>query len=238
MLVLTLLLSAYAEDDRGTRLAALRTEVDTLRDDVRRERAALDARLGALQSARADVDLEISRETLALERLQLALDDAQKSSRATEGQYDALIPVLTSGILALRGTIEAGLPFRRAERLAALAELETALTTGSTPPDKVASRLWQQVEDELSLARENAVDRQVIVLDGQEHLSDVARLGMVALYFRTPTGEVGWAERDGRWTRATGRTERAQIDELFTALEQRTRTGWFELPGGLPEVTP
>ena len=39
-------------------------------------------------------------------------------------------------------------------------------------------------------------------------------------------------------TRATGRTERAQIDDLFTALEQRIRTGWFELPGGFPKVTP
>ena len=238
MLPLALLLSAYAEDDRGTRLAELRTEVDALRDDVQRERAALDARLGALQGARADVDLEISRETLALERLQLALDETRTANRSSAGQFETLVPVLAAGITRLRATIAASLPFRRPERLAAVDELETALNSGTTPPDKVASRLWQLVEDELSLARENAVDRQVIVLDSQEHLADVARLGMVALYFRTPTGDVGWAEPDGSWTRATGRTERAQIDALFTALEQRTRTGWFELPGGFPEVTP
>ncbi|MEZ4323021.1 MAG: DUF3450 family protein [Myxococcota bacterium] len=236
LLAFLLAVPAHAEDDRGARLAALRAEVETLRATVARERADLDGRASDLDVRRREIELEVDRERLALERLQLTVKDAREEAGNAEGRFDDLGPVVLDGIERLKTRVKAGLPFRQTERLAALDELEAATRSGSIPPDKAASRLWQIVEDELALGRENAVDRQVVTVAGEERLADVARLGMVAMYWRTDDGSVGWAERDGTFTAATTRTERAELDALFTALEQRIRTGWFALPGGLPET--
>ncbi|MCB9676887.1 MAG: DUF3450 family protein [Alphaproteobacteria bacterium] len=236
VLALLLPLVASAEDTRGARLAELRAEVETLRAEVARERTDLDARLEDLDVRRREIELEADRERLALERLQLTVKGAREEAGTSDGRFDGLKPVVLEGIASLRARVQGGLPYRRTERLGALDELETQTRSDAITPDKAASRLWQIVEDELALSRENTVDRQVIAVDGEERLADVARLGMVALYWRTEDGACGWAERDGSFAKASTRTEKAQIDELFTALERRMRTGWFDLPGGLPEA--
>lgn len=234
MLVLLFLL-AHADDSRGARLAELRAEVAELRATVRRDQADLDARLSSIGLARSEAEVALASEDLALERLRADLARQQEQVEG-EDPYRVLIPTVTAGIARLRDRIEGGLPFRKAERLASLQELELGLQSGRVPPDKAATRLWQAVEDELALTRENAIDRQVIDLDGSERLVEVARLGMLALYFRAEDGTVGWWA-DGAWTVATDRSERAHVDELFTALDRRIRTGWFDLPG-MPEHTP
>ena len=89
------------------------------------------------------------------------------------------------------------------------------------------------MEDERRLGRENGVDRQTITLKGQEVMVEVARLGMVALYYRSPTGEIGRATREAdgwTWNTIADRNGRSQVNELFNALTRGVRTGWFELP--------
>ncbi|MCB9694164.1 MAG: DUF3450 family protein [Alphaproteobacteria bacterium] len=235
MLAVLALFAAHAEDTRGARLAGLRAEVAALRADVQRDQADLDARLAALSLARSEAEVALSSEELALERLRADLA-RQREEVAGEDPYAVLAPVVRAGVDRLRDRIRAGLPFRQAERLASLDELAAGLDSGTVPPDKAATRLWQAVEDELALTRENALDRQVVTIDGQERLVAVARLGMLALYFRADDGTVGWWDGQG-WTVATERLDRARVDELFTALDRRIRTGWFDLPG-IPEATP
>ena len=69
---------------------------------------------------------------------------------------------------------------------------------------------------------------------------DVARMGMVAMYFRTPDGGTGYAERaqGGGWAyrRAASSADEQRIRSLFDALEKQIRVGWFEVPNVLPEV--
>lgn len=235
MLIWSLLL-AHAEDSRGARLAALRAEVETLRSSHRRDSAELDARLASIERARSDAEVALSTEQLALRRLQSELDEQRTSLGTDATPYAVLEPALLAGVAGLRSHIERALPFRQPERLSALDTLAGQIRSQTLPPDKALARLWQAVEDELALQRENALDRQVVTLEGEERLVSVARLGMVALYYRTDAGETGWWQ-DGDWVRAPDRRSRAQIDELFTALERKIRIGWFELPG-LPEHTP
>ncbi len=229
--------AAEESEDRATRLAELRARVETLRADVARERTDLDNRLADLDVRKREIELEADRERLALERLQLTVQGAREEAGDADGRFDGLKPVVLEGISTLRARIEAGLPYRLTERLASLDQLETQVASDELSPDRGASRLWQLIEDELALSKENALDRQVIPLDGDERLVDVARLGMVAMYWRAD-GENGWAERtDGGfvWKRSTDRTQRAQIAALFEALERRIRTGFFELPA-FPEA--
>lgn len=233
--------TAHAEDpDRATRLAALRGEVETLHQDLTLDQAALAARLQTLDLARTELEVQIRQEELALAQLQLQLEAEQAAARDGAGAHDALVPAIEAGAEALLAAIDASLPYRPAERRSVVDEIVVPLRAGTLPPSKAAHRLWQAYEDELRLGRENAVDRQTIVLDGGERLVDVARLGMVGLYFRTAEGEVGWAEPDGdRWTwrLAPDREARGQVLALFDQLEKQIRVGRFTVPPAFPEVT-
>lgn len=231
-----LLTVALAQEpaSRGERLAALRAEVETLRAQVRRERDDVDARVSSLERARSEAEVALASEKLALGRLQADLVRERETLGDGTDPYAVLVPELKAGIGRLRASIEAGLPYRRQERLDALAELEAQIEGATLAPDRAMTRLWQFVEDELALQKENGIDRQVIALDGDEVLVDVVRLGMIALYFRTEDGRMGWADGD-TWKRADRREDRAAIEELFTSVERKIRVGWFELPGFPPE---
>lgn len=227
------------EPGRAERLAQLRSDVEALQHEVTMEKGDMRARLRALEDARTQLELQIKQEELSLQQLSLQIDK-ERALAAEEGEAtNILVPAVQKGIAAMRPVIETGIPYRTGERLQALRELEVALNGGTLPPARAANRLWSLYEDELRLTRENAMDRQTISLNGEEVLVDVARMGMVALYFRTPDGRAGWATRSGTtwgFQVAEDRADVARIDELFDALGKQIRVGWFEVPNVLPEV--
>ncbi len=233
---------AAAQDgtERAERLAALRGEVEELNHALRLDEAALGSRLQTLDLARTELEVQIRQEELQLAQLELQIDATRAEVSADGEASHVLVPSVKAGLAGLRPIIEEGLPYRTAERLAVLDELQTGLEAGTLAPHRAASRLWQTYEDELRLGRENALDRQTIVLEGEEVLVDVARIGLVALFFRTADDRVGWAEQaGGRWgfVEATDRTAKAHVLELFDALDKQIRVGAFTLPGVIPEVT-
>lgn len=227
------------EPGRAERLATLRSDVEALQHEVTMEKGDMRARLRALEDARTQLELQIKQEELSLQQLSLQIDK-ERAAAAAEGEAtDILLPTVQKGIATIRPVIEKGIPYRTAERLQALREIEVALNGGTLPPARAANRLWSLYEDELRLTRENAMDRQTIQLGGEEVLVDVARMGMVALYFRTPDGRAGWATRSGETWGFELASDRADIDriaELFEALAKQIRVGWFEVPNVLPEV--
>lgn len=220
--------SAQAE-----RLAALRAEVEALHDQVQDEKDAHRSRLRALEAQKVDLEVQLRRQELRLERL---LDDeVALQARVREGSVgsEGVSEAVRAGVVSLRAVVQGSLPFKRAERLAALADLEAQLDAAALPPEQVAARLWAFAEDERRLGRENALDRQVAEIDGVEHLVDVVRLGMVAMYWRGPDGAVGQVVPDGvgwRWARREDPATQAQINALFDALGRGIRVGWFTLP--------
>lgn len=240
MLLGTLASVAWAQEPgRAERLAQLRSEVESLQHEVTMEKSDMRARLRTLEDARTQLQLQIKQEELVLQQLALQIE-AERALAAQEGEATSILaPAVERGVTALRPVIENGVPYRVVERLEALDQIEVGLRGGTLPPARAANRLWSLYEDELRLTRENAMDRQTIRLDGSEVLVDVARMGMVALFFRAPDGRAGWAERtDGGWTwrLARDRADKRQLDELFDALGKQIRVGWFEVPNAFPGV--
>ena len=138
-----------------------------------------------------------------------------------------------AAIVTMRRTVAEGLPFHLPERLGELDTLSSQLAGGSLTPAAAAARLWAFIEDELRLSRENGLDRQVVEVDGAEVLADVARLGMVALYFRSEGGVMGMVSQNGaawRWQRLDDRDDQVAIELLFEKLKHGVRTGAFVLP--------
>ncbi|MCO4773298.1 MAG: DUF3450 family protein [Deltaproteobacteria bacterium] len=223
---------------QAEQLATLRGEVEALADELALTKDTLRSDLRAMQSESTDLEARIRREEQRLEGLKLETERLQSETRAAEDASSVLVPVLHTAMAELDARIAAGLPFRVEERREEVKTLEQQLDDALLPPSTVASRLWQLLEDELQLTRENGLYQQIVPLGDTEVLAEVARVGMVSLYYRTDTGEVGQATRTRagwRFAELTDPVQQQVTTDLFVSLRKQIRTGWFELAQPFPE---
>lgn len=215
-------------------LSALRAEVEALSARLAEEQEERSTRQRALAVQQAELEAQIRREELRLAQAEAALDRKREELAGSAAASEQLRPAVAQSFAAVDRALDSSLPYRLDERRRALQELRAQFDDGLLAPESAAARLWAFVEDERRLARENSLDRQVIVLDGQELLVQVARLGQVALLFQAEDGRCGWAARGAggwTWTATTDAADRARITAIFEDLGKQIRVGWFEVPG-------
>jgi len=223
-------LEALAEE-----LVRIRGEVESLNAELNRKQEQHRNEMSSLAAQKGELEATLRREQLRVDQLEADLETNRERAEQAGIAGESLVPVAQDAIAALRQHIETSLPFKPQERMDALDEIQTQLETGSLAPPRAVNRLWSFYEDELRLTRENGLYSQVIRLDGEQVLADVARLGTVAMYFQTRDGEYGQAERNGedwRFARLDDRAAVQRIDKLFESLKKQIRTGYFELPNG------
>ncbi len=226
-------LAGEAVDTRAAELARLRREVETLADEVQFDKEELRGRLRALEGQKLEIEVQLRREELRLAQIEGEGAGRRAELVAHSASTAPLAPALAASIAAIRAEVAQGLPYRQAERIAELDKLKAQLDQGDLSVETGAARLWAFTEDELRLRRENALDRQIIPLPEGEVLVEVARLGMVALYYRTDGGQVGAAQRKGeQWVFRpfTDRDDQHAVETLFETLRHGVRTGAFTLP--------
>jgi hypothetical protein len=237
---LALLLSpALAEDSRAAELAKLRREVETASHDLLLRKEDLRNQLKAIEAQKLEIEVQIRREELRLAQLHGEAESRRTELMAHQTGGSTLTPALLEAIAHIRGLVAAGLPFHQVDRLAELDTLREQLERGLVTPEAGVARLWAFTEDELRLARENGLDRQVVPLESGEVLADVVRIGMVALYFRTDGDVVGSAVREDsgwRWVVFDSREDQLGVLELMEKMKHGVRTGSFTLPNPAPGV--
>jgi hypothetical protein len=218
-------------------LASLRSEVEQLSDQLSDLQTEQRERVRSLARQKADLELERSREELKLKKLRTQLEAEREQIEAQASQSREFGPVFDAKAEVVRAYVKGSLPFRGEERLAALDKLVEQKQAGLIPAERAVSRLWSFIEDELRLTRESGLYKQTVAIDGDEHLVDVVRVGMVALYFRTADEEVGHTRKtDAGWTfaRVDNAKDKARILDLFDQFKKQIRVGYFELPNALP----
>jgi hypothetical protein len=242
--VLALLLTppAGADDagDLASQLSTLRGEVEALSNELDLAKEDHKSRMRSLASQKAELEMDIQREELRLKQLKSSQRKQAERVSENEDRKVALRPAVEQAMDLLRAAVERGLPFKREERLAEIDDLGRQLDDGTLSVPVVLSRLWSKVEDELRLARENGLYKQIVVVDGEEMLTDVARVGMVMLFFRTRDGEYGRAVRGPEgWSYEvySEQEDHEMVAALFEAFKKHIRVGYFELPACLPPET-
>lgn len=219
------------------RLAKMRGDVEdlTARVDVAKE--DMSSRLRSYAGQKADLEMEIQRARMTLKQLEDAREKWLEQVGTDEGRDDAIRPAILSSLGAIKSAVMSGLPFKLDERKADLDRLIRQMDEGMLRPTDAVGRLWDMVEDELRLSRENGLYRQVVDIEGEEILVDVARLGMVMMYYRTRDGRVGkTARKDGGWTFVgiRNKEDKERIWKLFDSFKKQIRVGFFVLPSALP----
>jgi len=213
---------------------SLDSRLQTLKEEHQNRMSSLARREGTLESERESQELRV-------EKLKKQLADVRESTRSAGVANEELVPVLQEAIDGARGYTERALPFKRGERLASLDELESQLESGALKPPRVANRLWSFHADEVRLTGESGIYRQPVEVEGEQRLVDIARVGMMLLYFRTDGREYGYAVPRGEgwgYRLAGDRSAESRVESLFDSLQKQVRTGYFRLPNPLSPETP
>ena len=222
-----------AADPLAERLISARGEVEQLNSELELLREEQRSVLAGLSAQRAELSASVDRQQLLAREAEAKLAEAEARASEAGASGDSLVPLLHQAIDALIAQIRGGLPFQVDQRVDALEEIRTQMTAGTLSPSRAVNRLWASFEDEFRLTRENSLHSQTVELAGERVLADVAKIGSMALYFRTQDGRVGQATQAGgewRFVEITQANQRAQVLALFDALRKQIRVGFFELP--------
>lgn len=218
----------------ASQIAERRARVERLSDEVAQTREEYNERVRSLSAQVADVEIQINREELRLQQIEQDLQRAREAIALAQGSVTDVEPVVSTALAQYRTYVQAGLPFQLEDRLAEIDDFQQLLDDGNVEPRTVLTRLWNTVESEFRLTEESGLFRQTIALGGEEQLAEVARLGMVFLYFRTFDGQYGsaipTAGGDWEFRLAQSREDTQAINELYEALRRNLRQGFFTLP--------
>lgn len=236
-LVLALMAAPAAADADADALSQglirLRGEVEQLNSELELLREEQRTVLAGRSAQKAELGATVERQRLTLREARQKLQAQELAGDATGVAGAALAPALQQATEALAEQIRAGLPFKLEERLGELDAFRTQIGNGSLPPQRAVNRLWAFYEDEFRLTRENSLHSQTIALGEERVLAQVAKLGGMALYFKTDDGRIGQAQRiAGGWQFAPieDPVAKAQVLVLFDSLGKQIRQGYFELP--------
>lgn len=221
-------------ENLGKELVKKRARVDTLSTDVDLQKTEAQNQVRAHGLKKAELERNIKALELELAEIDGRVKKQEEEIAKKEEPRAKLKPLVLRQIALARGSVAATLPFRTADRLKDLDRLKDQVENGQIKPDEGLTRLWSAIEDELRLARENGLYRNPVQVDGQEVLADVARIGMVLLYFKTADNRTGMAVpgAEGTWTftYVTDKAAQKQILYLFEGFQKRIKHGYFELP--------
>jgi hypothetical protein len=220
-------------------LIQLRSEIERIQTEIDSEQNDMRNQLRSFSQQKAEVEATISRENLRIKQLQLALEKKVRSSGKGGVDGKELSSIILSSIEEVKKSIKSGLPFKVKERTESLVQLGEQLQNSAVRPERAASRLWSIIEDEFRLTRENGIFREIVMLDGEERLTEVVRLGMIMMFFKTTDNRTGFVSRSGdswEYRVVEERRGREQIENLFESMKKQIRAGYFELPNALPPM--
>ena len=230
---------AQSADKLAERLATLRAEVEELSEELTEAKTQTRNELQALARQKSDLQVELDRETIRVQKLRAQLSKKSEQLTETSEAGKKLQPVYETGLAGMRRYVASSMPFRRVERLGELDKIEEQRRQGLLTYPRALTRLWAFVEDEFRMTRESAAFQQSITVDGQDMLTDVIRVGMVMLFFKTNDGGVGYARQQGgdwQFARAQSSAEKKQIRTLFDSFKKQIRVGLFTVPAAMPGV--
>lgn len=220
-------------DTLAEELVKLRSQVEELNTELEAKKSQYKSRMAVLANQRAELDASLKRESLAIKQQLQSIEKNKQLIKELGTDSKDLKPTLFDAIATTRQYVKSTLPFKRSERLNELEKIREQLSTDVIDAEKAANRLWAFVEDEIRLTKENGIYRQTITIKDNEILADVAKLGMIFMYFQTPDEQYGYVKHDNgdyRYQMITDNAQKKQVATLFDSLRKQIRQGFFELP--------
>lgn len=217
-------------------LMKLRADVERLDSSIVSEKESYSASIRSLLRQKDDLTSVVAREELSIKQTRQELDKVRKEITEASKNSEGLKPLLVEAIERLRANITTALPFKTADRLADINKIDEQIKSDLVTPQKGLALVWNAYTDAMRMTKENGLFKQTIKLDGEDRLAEVARVGTVMLFFKTPDDEVGYAQKSATgysYKKAQTKEQQEQILSLFDAFKKQIRTGYFTLPNAL-----
>ncbi|SMF54603.1 DUF3450 family protein [Pseudobacteriovorax antillogorgiicola] len=214
-------------------LLELRSQVESLHDQLEQQKQSHQAKLQSLNVMKADLAATNQRESLQLQQLNQKISDMREDLGTKFSGETDLTSFTETALADLRSYVSQSLPFKGDERLATLNDIDAKLRDKSLSPYKAANMLWAFVEDELRLQKDVGLYKQVLTIDGDEQLCEVAKIGMLGMLVKSPDGKFGkYIRNNEQWSFVTveGQAQQKQIEDFFVSLKKQIRVGSFTLP--------
>ncbi|MBU1657870.1 DUF3450 domain-containing protein [bacterium] len=239
-IALSLLLSVTAltanSENMAESLMKLRADVEQLDSSISDEKDTYKASMKSFLRQKDDLESVIAREDLKIKQIQQELSKVHKEIKEAGKNSEGLKPLLLSALDLLEENIQTSLPFKTAERLNDIAKIKEQIQNDLITPQKALALTWNTYSDAIRMTKENGLFKQTITLDGKERLAEVARIGTMMMYFKTPDESVGYVSKDSQgwfYKEALSKEEKSQILNLFDAFKKQIRTGYFTLPNAI-----
>ena len=218
------------------KLMELRAEVELLHTEIENERDEYKSEMKSLSMQKSNLEAQINRKETQLKEIRQEVAKVKKKILEYQENNTDIKPLVLEAITNLRTHIENAIPFKQNERLKDLDEIEQQTKSDLIAPQKALAKIWSSYEDAIRLTKENGIFKEVITVGDHSILSEIAKIGMVMIFFKTPDEKVGKLEKinnEWQYIEATDEVSKNEILNLFDALYKQIRTGYFALPNGL-----
>ena len=209
-------------------VSEMRADVDALAEQLESQRLASSEELSGLRAERAELQRQVRLEQIRRDTLAQLFAERTKRVDEHEGRMRTLLSPISRSVEVAKQYVSATLPFKREERLRRLNKIEGDLAVTHPDVGRALTNLWRFVEEEEAIAGEIGLAQQVIELDNRRLLAEVARVGMALMYFRLPTGELGWvvqSEAGWRYELIQAPLLNATVSKIFDDLENNQVLG-------------
>ncbi|PNV82879.1 MAG: hypothetical protein C0627_08090 [Sulfurimonas sp.] len=228
-------LSANSED-LATSLMKLRGDVEKLDSTIAEEKESYKSSIKSLLRQKDDLKSLLSREELKIKQLEQDINKVRKDIAEASKNSDGLKPIVIEALNVLMGTINESLPFKTKDRTGDILKIKEQVESGLVTPQKGLVLAWNSYMDSLRMTKENGIFKQTIVVDSQERLAEIARVGTVMMFFKTNDESVGHVVKEGSgysYKSVTQKEQKEQILALFDAFKKQIRSGYFTLPNAI-----
>ncbi|MEA1918460.1 MAG: DUF3450 family protein [Campylobacterota bacterium] len=224
---------AQTDNSMVESLMKLRGEVESLHSQVLDDQDAFQSSMKSLALQKNDFEAQINRQETQLKKIDQEITQIRDLIKKRSSKTDGLNPMIIKAIDDLQLVVSEGIPFKVALRENDIKEIKTQLEGNLITPEQALSKIWGSYDDALRMSSENGLFKQPIMLGGEEKLAEVVKLGTLMLFFKLPTGEVGYAKKEAgkfHYIQESDELKQKQILVLFDAMKKQIRTGYFSIP--------
>lgn len=239
MITATLLSSslfATTDNELARSIIQLRGDVETLYTDIKENKQRYNSQMKSLSMQITDSDAQINRKATSIKLAQNELEKVKAKIQETSSGNSEIKPLVLNALDLLEKSIKEGIPFMVEQRVMELQKIKDDLNENLITNEKALSLTWASYDDTIRVTKEIGLFKQQIDFNGKKVLAQIAKIGSVALFFSTPTNEVGYVLKDNSkyiYKHITNPEDIEKIVVLFDALQKQIRTGYFELPNAL-----
>lgn len=214
----------------------LRADVETLDSKITQDKDTYKSSMRSLMRQKDDLESVIAREDLKIKQIKQELSKVAKEIKENSKNTKGLKPLLLEALNALETNIKESIPFKTQDRLRDVAKIKEQIATDLVTPQKGLALTWNAYADAIRMTKENGIFKQTITLDNKQRLAEVARIGTMMMFFKTPDDTVGYVSKDDSgyyYKKELNSDAQKQILALFDAFKKQIRSGYFKLPNAL-----